>query len=102
MTGLLAAHKRIDGIWAANDLMALAALDALAGASRRALVVGANGIAEAVGHIEWGTMLASVDFSPFKIAGIATRAALRHLKGESVPPEIMLPAAVIDRSNCAA
>lgn len=105
MAGLLTRHAHVDGVWAANDLMALGALDALGEAGRRALVVGANGIAEAIGHIEKGTMLASVDFSPFKIAGIAARAAraaLRHLRGESVPPEIMLPAVVIDRSNCAA
>ena len=49
---------------------------------------------------ERGTMQASVDFSAFNIAAIATRAALRHLAGESVPPEIMVPAELIDRSNC--
>ncbi len=102
MAELLGTHKRIDGVWCANDLMALGALDALAAVQRSATIVGANGLPEAIGHIENGTMLASVDFSPFRIAAMATRAALRHLKGESVPSTIMVPAVVIDRSNCAA
>ncbi len=99
MTELLAAHPRIDGVWAANDLMAFGALDALTAAGRSAKVVGINGLPVAIEHIERGTMLASVDFSAFNIAAIATRAALRHLRGESVPPEIMTPAELIDRSN---
>jgi ribose transport system substrate-binding protein len=102
MAEALARHRQIDGIWSANDLMALGALEALAAAGRTARIVGANGLPEAIAHIENGTMLASVDFSPFTIAGIATRAALRHLAGKSVPREIMVPAVVIDRTNCAA
>jgi ribose transport system substrate-binding protein len=100
MAELLARHPRIDGVWAANDLMALGALDALEAAHRTAKVVGINGLPAAVARIERGTMLASVDFSAFNIAAIATRVALRHLRGEPVPAEIMTPAALIDRSNC--
>ena len=99
MAELLAAHPQIDGVWAANDLMAFGALDALAAAGRTAKVVGINGLPVAIEHIERGTMLASVDFSAFNIAAIATRAVLRHLRGELVPPEIMTPAELIDRSN---
>ena len=99
MAELLAAHPQIDGVWAANDLMAFGALDALGAAGRTAKVVGINGLPVAIEHIERGTMLASVDFSAFNIAAIATRAVLRHLQGESVPAEIMTPAELIDRSN---
>jgi ribose transport system substrate-binding protein len=35
----------------------------------------------------------------FKIGCTATRAALRHLKGEPLPEKIMLPAEVIDKTN---
>jgi DNA-binding LacI/PurR family transcriptional regulator len=45
-------------------------------------------------------MLASVDFSAFNIAAVATQAVLRHLAGQPVPSEIMVPAELIDRSNC--
>jgi ribose transport system substrate-binding protein len=99
MAGLLAAHPRIDGVWTANDMMAFGAVDALAAAGRRAEVVGVNGLPEAVANIQRGTMLATADFSALNIAAIATRAVLRHLRGEPVPEEIMVPAALIDRSN---
>jgi ribose transport system substrate-binding protein len=101
MAALLARHPRIDGVWTANDLMAFGALEALADARREARVVGINGLPGAIEHIERGTMLASADFSAFNIAAIAARAVLRHLRGESVPREIMVPAELIDRANCA-
>ncbi|MCF8532490.1 MAG: sugar ABC transporter substrate-binding protein [Reyranella sp.] len=100
MAELLAAHPNIDGVWTANDMMAFGALDALRDAGRTATVVGVNGLPAAIDHIEQGRMLASVDFSAFNIAAIATRAVLRHLAGKPVPTEIMVPAELIDRSNC--
>jgi len=98
---LLARHEQIDGVWAANDLMAIGALEALAEAGRAAKVVGINGLPVAIEQIEKGTMLASADFSAFNIAAIAARAALRRLGGQPVPKEIMVPAELIDRTNCA-
>jgi len=99
MEELLAKHSRIDGVWTANDMMAFGAVDALAAAGRKAEVVGINGLPEAVANIESGAMLASADFSALNIAAIATRAVLRRLAGKPVPPEIMVPAALIDRAN---
>jgi ribose transport system substrate-binding protein len=99
MAALLARHPAIDGVWTANDLMALGALDALGESGRTAKVVGINGLPAAIEHIERGTMLASADFSAFNIAAIAARAVLRHLAGQPVPKEIMVPAELIDRSN---
>lgn len=99
MAELLAEHPHIDGVWTANDLMALGALDALGEAGRTAKVVGINGLPAAIEHIEHGTMLASADFSAFNIAAITARALLRHVAGQPVPKEIMVPAELIDRSN---
>ena len=100
MKQLLHAHPRIDGVWTANDVMAFGALTALQEAGRTATVVGINGLPAAIGYIERGIMLASVDFSAFNIAAVATQAVLRHLAGQPVPSEIMVPAELIDRSNC--
>ena len=99
MAELLVAHPEIDGVWTANDMMAFGAVDALAAAGRRAEVVGVNGLPEAIANIQRGAMLATADFSALNIAAIATRAVLRHLRGEPVPKEIMVPAALIDRRN---
>ena len=102
MAGLLAAHPRIDGVICTNDLMALGALDALDAAGRRALVVGNNGTIEAAQAIGAGRVLASMDYDGFKMGAVAAMAALRHLAGQPVPREILLPAQVIDHANHAA
>lgn len=101
MERLLARHARIDGVWCANDVMAFGALEALDGARRTAEIVGVNGLAEAIANIESGRMLASVDFSAYKIAWFAAEAAIRHLRGECLPAMISLPAELIDRTNIA-
>jgi ribose transport system substrate-binding protein len=99
MEKLLAEHRQIDAVLSANDGMALGALEALKQANRTAVVIGINGILPAVKLIETGVILASVDFNMFKIGCTATRAALRHLKGEPLPDKIMLAAEIIDKSN---
>lgn len=100
--GLLARHPQVDGVWAANDVMAYGALEALDAAKRSAMVTGVNGLDEAIDNVAKGRMLATVDFSAFKIAHFAALAALRHLRGLSVPTSIDVPALLIDRSNVAA
>jgi ribose transport system substrate-binding protein len=99
MEKFLAEHKQIDAVLSANDSMALGALEALKDANRTAVVIGINGILPAVKQIETGAILASVDFNMFKIGCTATRAAVRHLRGEPLPEKIMLPAEVIDKTN---
>jgi ribose transport system substrate-binding protein len=99
MSAMLQSHPRIDGVIAANDAMALGALDVLRDSGRNAIVVGANGILEAVKQIDAGSLLASVDFNTFKMACIAIEAAVRSRAGQKVPKTIMLPAELIDRSN---
>src|ERR1700737_2200919 len=99
MQQFLKEHPQIDAVLSANDSMALGVLEALKEANRTATVIGINGILPAVKAIETGAILASVDFNMFKIGCTATRAALRHLKGEPLPDKIMLAAEIIDKSN---
>jgi ribose transport system substrate-binding protein len=99
MVKFLSDHPVIDAVLSANDSMALGALAALKEANRSATVMGINGILPAVKQIEAGAMLATVDFNMFKIGCMAARAAVRHLDGEPLPAQIILPAEVIDRSN---
>ena len=101
MASFLAATPRVDGVLSANDVMSLGILSALEAAGRRAPVIGVNALPEAIAAIKSGRLLATVDFDAMKIGGIATEAAIRHLRGESVPEEIILPVQIVDRSNFA-
>jgi ribose transport system substrate-binding protein len=98
----LAANDGFDACLAANDVMALGVVDALRAAGRKAAVTGVNAIPEAVAAIKQGDMLATVDFSALHMAALATECAVRHLRGEPVPAEILLPAQIVDRANCQA
>ena len=91
----------IDGILCANDVMALGAIEAMRAVGRMIPLVGVNALPEAIAALKQGTLHATVDFDAMKMACIATEAAIRHLRGELVPPQIILPVQIVDRSNCA-
>jgi ribose transport system substrate-binding protein len=96
---LLKEGVTFDAVLAANDEMALGVIAALEAAGAHAVVASVNAIPEAVSAIREGKLLATVDFSAKDIATIAAEALLRHLRGESVPGEIMLPVQLVDSSN---
>jgi ribose transport system substrate-binding protein len=98
---LLAGLPQLDGVLAANDIMAIGVLDALQAAGRSAAVVGVNAIPQAIDAIRDGRMLASADFNAMQMCFLATECAIRHARGEAVPREIELPVTIVDRSNCA-
>jgi ribose transport system substrate-binding protein len=95
----IAREAPFDACLAANDAMALGALDALREAGRHAEVCGVNAIPEAIAAIREGVMLATADFDAMGMAALATECAIRHLRGERVPASIELPVQVVDRSN---
>jgi len=99
MAKMLKEHGQIDAALVANDGMALGVLEALKDANRTTVVMSINGILDAVKQVEIGGILATVDFNTFKMACLATQAALRHLKGETVPDKIILPTEIIDKTN---
>jgi ribose transport system substrate-binding protein len=96
---LLASGLEFDAVIAANDSMALGVLDAMAEKQLVRPVVGINAIPEAVAAIGDGRLLATASFDAMKMACIATEAAVRHLRGETVPARITLPVQIVDRSN---
>ena len=96
---LLQSHPNIQGVLAANDAMALGALEAADGAGRKVFAVGINGTKEAMDAIKTGRLLASGDNNGFIQGCIGTMAAIRTLRKQPVPKEIVFPAVVIDQSN---
>jgi ribose transport system substrate-binding protein len=103
MARVLAAGMAFDAILAANDAMALGAIDAFEAAGKALPpIVGVNAVPEAIAAIQAGKLLATASFDAMKMACLATEAAVRHLRGERVPREITLPVEIVDRANCAA
>lgn len=98
-TELLGALPRVDGMLCANDVMALGAIAALQSAHRRVPVTGVNALPEAITAIKNGELLATADFDAMKIACIATGAAIRHLRGERIPAQIILPVRIVDATT---
>jgi ribose transport system substrate-binding protein len=99
MKGLLRAHSQIDGVLAANDPMAIGAVDALKAANRKAQVVGINASAEIIDLIKSGDVLGSGDVNGFAQGCLGVEIAVRSLRKEPVPPEVMLRPLVVDKSN---
>ena len=98
---LMQSFPQIDGVLAANDPMAVGAIEALEAANRKALAVGINGSKEAVDLIKSGKLLASGDFNGFIQGCIGTEIAVRNLRKQSTPKEVMLKPIVVDKTNYA-
>jgi ribose transport system substrate-binding protein len=99
MKGFLRAHSQIDGVLAANDPMAIGAVDALKAASRKALVIGINASAEVLEFIKSGDILASGDVNGLAQGCLGVEIAVRSLRQQPVPNEVMLKPVVVDQSN---
>jgi ribose transport system substrate-binding protein len=99
MENLMQSFPQIDGVMAANDAMAIGAIEALDAANRKAIVVGINGTKEAVEAVKSGKLLASGQADPFMQGCLGTVLAIRNLRKQSIPPEIYLKPSVIDASN---
>ena len=103
MARVLADGVQFDAILAANDAMALGAIDALETAGKPLPpIVGVNAVPDAIAAINAGKLLATASFDAMKMACLAAEAAMRYLNGETVPREIVLPVEVVDRANSTA
>jgi ribose transport system substrate-binding protein len=92
---------QLDGILAANDPMAIGAVDALKAAGRKSLVVGINASREAMDLIKAGDIIGSGDYDTFIQGCIGVEMAVRTVRKESIPGEVMLKPVVIDKTNFA-
>jgi ribose transport system substrate-binding protein len=91
----------IDGVFCANDDMAVGVSEALSSAGRagKTKIVGIDAIPDGAAAISQGKVLATADFSGHDQAYLATTALVKHIKGEKVPKDIALPVVIVDQSN---
>jgi ribose transport system substrate-binding protein len=97
----LRANPQIDGILAANDPMAIGAVDALKAAGRKSLVVGINASREAMDLIKSGDIIGSGDYDAFVQGCLGVEMAVRHVRKETTPAAVMLTPMVVDKTNYA-
>lgn len=99
--GLLQAHPDLKGIMCANDVMALAALEAIdrAGKTGQVLVGGIDMIGQARESIEQGRLTCSVAFSPFVIGEIVTRTAIAAYMGKEIPDNLRVISVLANKDN---
>jgi ribose transport system substrate-binding protein len=99
MKSFLRTYPQIDGVLAANDPMAIGAVEQLKTANKTALVVGINAGKEVLDFIKSGDILGSGDANGFAQGCLGVEIALRNLRKQPVPQELMLKPVVVDQSN---
>ena len=96
----LSSAPQIDGVLAANDAMALGAVEAFKAAKKKMpLIVGINASKEAVELIKAGDMLASGDYNGLIEGCLGAEIAIRAMRKQPVPKEMMAKTAVVDKGN---
>ena len=99
-TNLLQAHPNVKAIFAENDEMALGAIEALGDkAGKDVIVVGFDGVEDALKAIKEGTMYASIAQQPADMAAQAVFEASKLLKGEAATKEMQVDVVTVTKDN---
>ena len=98
---MMQAHADIDAVFAASDLMALGAIEAIAAAGKTGTIriVGFDALDDAKKAIAAGTMLASVAQFPFEMGRAAVESAVKVMRGETLPAGIMVRLEMVTRES---
>ena len=99
MENMLQANGDIQAVFAANDEMALGALEAVSGAGKNILVVGFDATDDAVAAIKAGRMGATIAQRPALIGSTAVENAAKLIAGEEIPSNIPVEVTLITREN---
>jgi anti-anti-sigma factor len=92
MRALLAEHHDIRGVIAANDMLALGAMDALAEAGQldRVTIIGVDGDPDALIAIEARRMAGTIQRSPYQLGRTAIDTAIGIIQGAELPKEVLI------------
>lgn len=90
---ILQAHPDVNAMFAANDLMALGAVEAIAAANKtgQITVVGFDALDEARDAVKKKTMAGTVAQDPAQMGRVGVEWAARVLKGEVPPADLAVP-----------
>jgi ribose transport system substrate-binding protein len=100
---MLQAHPDIDTVFAASDLMALGAIEAIAAAGKtgKIRVIGFDALDDAKKAIAAGTMEASVAQFPYEMGKVAVESAVKVMNGEKLPADILVRLEMVTKETLA-
>ena len=99
MENMLQAHGDIQAVFAANDEMALGAVEAISGAGKTIMVVGFDATDDAIEAIKAGRMAATIAQQPDLIGKTAIENAVKMINGKGIAPSIPVEVTLITAAN---
>ena len=99
MENILQANGDIKAVFAANDEMALGAVEAVSGAGKDVIIVGFDATDDAIAAIKEGRMAATIAQQPDLIGSTAIENALKLIGGEAIPSSIPVEVTLITKEN---
>ena len=99
MENMLQANSDIQAVFAANDEMALGAMEAISASRKNILVVGFDATDDAIASIKEGKMGATIAQQPDLIGATAVDTAIRLMNGETVEKSIPVEVTLITAEN---
>jgi len=99
MENILQANPDVQAVFAANDEMALGALEAISGAGKDVIVVGFDATDDAIAAIKEGRMAATIAQQPDLIGYTSVEYAVKLINGESIPSSVPVEVTLITIDN---
>ncbi|QEH08718.1 sugar ABC transporter substrate-binding protein [Histophilus somni] len=100
-TNILTANPNIQGIFAANDNMAIGAVTAVenAGLAGKVLITGYDGIPLAIEYVKQGKMQNTIDQLPKKQVAVAIEHAIKQINKQDIPEVYYIDPVVVDQAK---
>ena len=99
MENMLQANGDIQAVFAANDEMALGAVEAISGAGKDIMVMGFDATDDALAAIKEGRMAGTIAQQPALIGSTAVDNAMKLIAGESIPASIPVEVTLVTAEN---
>ena len=97
----LVANPELKAIYAANDDVALGAMQAVLAADRsgKTIVTGMNGVPPALRAVKDGKLAMTIELNPVLWGRLGVDVLASYLKGEKVEPRVFIKHVIIDQTN---
>ena len=99
MENILQANGDVQAVFAANDEMALGAVEAISGAGKKVMVVGFDATDDAIEAIKAGRMAGTIAQQPALIGSTAVENAVKLIGGEGIAKSIPVEVTLVNKDN---